>query len=317
MANFVIEIELKSSFPQQIMKKIVFVVNPISGTKSKQRILDLIAGFFEPEQWAVEVKRTESPGHAERLANEAARSGADVVVAVGGDGTVNEVARGIVHTESALGIVPCGSGNGLARHLGIPMNPQKALRTLKRMDVRTCDYGLINGHPFFCTAGTGFDALVSDTFAHAGKRGFSTYVKTTLKVGLKYKGEKYDVEIQNDGTTRQLGTQRYWLVTAGNAAQYGNDFYITPGASLCDGKLNVNLWKSFNIHTHPLISSRLVLKNIGKSRFVDIVECEKIVIRRQTDGPIHWDGDPSHSAKDVTIEVVKAGIKMIAGKVRI
>lgn len=299
------------------MKKIVFIVNPTSGTKSKQHILDLIPTIFEPNEWSVEVKNTEYAGHAETLSKEAAENGAMAVVAVGGDGTVNEVARGLIKTDTALGIVPCGSGNGLARHLGIPMNPKKALKTLVKTDIRTCDYGLVNGHPFFCTAGTGFDALVSDTFAHAGKRGLSTYVKTTLKVGLSYKGERYDVEIENDGQTQKLGSQRYWLITAGNAAQYGNDFYITPGASLCDGKLNVNLWKSFNIHTHPLISSRLVLKNIGKSRFVDILACDKITIHRQAEGPIHWDGDPAEGPKDITIEIVKSGIKMIAGKDKI
>lgn len=299
------------------MNRIAFIVNPTSGTSDKNKIIDLIPRVFGGKEWQVEVLKTEYAGHAETLAREASSKGTDVLVAVGGDGTVNEVARGIVHTDSALGIVPCGSGNGLARHLGIPMNPEKALRTLARMDVRTCDYGLINGHPFFCTAGTGFDAQVSDTFAHAGKRGLSTYVRTTLKVGFEYKGEEYDVEITNDGDTQQLGTKRYWLITAGNAAQYGNECYITPGASLCDGKLNVNLWKSFNTLTHPFISSRLLMRNIDKSQFVDILACDKITIRRQSEGPIHWDGDPAQGPKEIIIEVRKSGIKMIAGKERI
>lgn len=295
------------------MDKIVFIVNPTSGTKSKQHILDMIPSCFDPSRWNTEIVRTEFAGHAEQLARQAAQRGAKAVVAVGGDGTVNEVGRGIVHTDTALGIVPCGSGNGLARHLGIPMNPRKALQTISKMDIRTCDYGLINGHPFFCTAGIGFDAVVSDTFAHAGKRGLSTYVKTTLKVGLGYRGETYDVEIENNGEKRRI-KDRMWLITAGNAAQYGNDFYITPGASVCDGKLHVNLWKYFNIFTHPFISSRLLLRNIDKSRFVELTECDRIHIHRQTGGPIQWDGDPAQGTEDITIEIVKAGIKMISGK---
>lgn len=294
--------------------KIVFIVNPTSGTKSKQRILNIIPLIFKGSEWDVKIALTQYAGHAQELARKAVDEGAKVVVAVGGDGTVNEVASGIVHTETALGIVPCGSGNGLARHLGIPMNPRHALRVLLNMDIRVCDYGLINGHPFFCTAGTGFDAEVSNTFARAGKRGLSTYIKTTMKVGLTYKGENYDVEIVDDGVTRHLGAQRYWLITAGNASQYGNNFYITPGASLCDGKLNVNLWKHFNVHTHPLISSRLIMKNIAKSRYVDVVACEKIIIHRQANGPIHWDGDPTQGPKDITIEIIKSGIKMVVGK---
>lgn len=297
--------------------QIVFIVNPTSGTKSKQHIMDLIPQMFRDEEWQARIVCTEYAGHAEELAREAAKEGAVAVVAVGGDGTVNEVARGIVHTESALGIVPCGSGNGLARHLGIPMNPRKALQKLARMDIRLCDYGLINGHPFFCTAGVGFDAQVSDTFAHAGKRGLSTYVKTTLKVGMQYKGEKYDVEIENDGETQRIEGKRLWLVTAGNAAQYGNDCYIVPNASICDGKLHVNLWKVFNIATHPFISSRLIFRNINKSKFVSILPCDKVTIHRQTEGPIHWDGDPANGPRDIVIEVVKSGIKMIAGKDRI
>lgn len=290
--------------------KIIFIVNPISGTKSKQHILDIIPEYFGDGKYEYEIKHTERAGHAEELAREAAQNGAIAAVAVGGDGTVNEVARGIVHTETALGIIPCGSGNGLARHIGIPMKAEKALETLKRMDIKQCDYGKICGHPFFCTAGVGFDAQVSYTFARAGKRGLPTYLKTTIGVGLKYKGETYNIEIDDSG---KIERKKCWLVTAANAAQYGNDFYIAPKASVCDGKLDVNIWTTFNKIISPSIGVRLHNATIDHSKHVTMVKCDKIIVHREKEGPIQWDGDPADGPKDVTMEVVAGGIKMVVG----
>lgn len=295
------------------MKSVFFIVNPVSGTKGKEHIVSLIPQYFTPQTWEVTILHTEHAGHAKELAQQAAAQGATAVVAIGGDGTVNEVASGLVHTQTALGIVPCGSGNGLARHLGIPMKPQKALEVLSRMDVHLCDYGLVNGHPFFCTAGVGFDAMVSDTFAHAGKRGLPTYIRTTLSVGLKYPGEKYDIEIENDGKIQVIEGKRYWLVTAGNAAQYGNDFYITPKASICDGKLDVNLWRVFSKLESPVVCSQLYLRRIDRNRHVQTLKCDRITIHRTKCGPLHWDGDPSDGPLDITMSIVKQGILMITG----
>lgn len=294
--------------------KIVFIVNPISGTKGKEHIIDLIPTYFNGTPYTFEIKQTEHAGHAEQLAREAAQEGALAAVAVGGDGTVNEVARGIVHTDTALGIIPCGSGNGLARHLGIPMKAEKALKVLCEMNIQLCDYGKICGHPFFCTAGVGFDAEVSDTFAKAGKRGLITYIKTTVGVGLRYKGEEYEIEIENDGKTETLKNNRYWLVTAANAAQYGNDFYIAPQASVCDGKLDINIWSIFNKMTTPLVGFRLANSTIDKNTNVQVIKCDKVTIKRQKEMPIQWDGDPAMGPKDVVMECVAKGIKMIVGK---
>lgn len=290
------------------MKKFVFIVNPISGTHNKEKILSIIPTIFSENEYAVYF--TERAGHATELSQQAAKDGALVVTAIGGDGTVNEVARGIVHTEAALGIVPCGSGNGLARHLGISMKPEEALHTLKECNIQTCDYGKINGHPFFCTAGVGFDAEVSDTFAKAGKRGLPTYLKTTIGVGLKYKGEEMDLEF-DDGEV--IKDERFWLITAGNAAQYGNDFFITPDASLRDGYLDVNLWKPFNKLTSPIVGLELYEKWITKNSKVRVKRCKKVTIHRKKEGVIQWDGDPAQGPKDLIMEIVEGGIKMVVG----
>ena len=289
--------------------KLIFIVNPISGTKGKQHIIDLIPTYFEAGTY--DIRYTERAGHAKEIAHEAALEGVKVAVAVGGDGTVNEVASGLVHTGTALGIIPCGSGNGLARHLGIPMRAEKALEVLQAMDIRLCDYGLICEHPFFCTAGVGFDAQVSYNFAKAGSRGLPTYLKTTIGVGMKYQGEDYSIEIHDNNKQEQ---KRCWLVTAANAAQYGNDFFIAPKASVCDGLLDVNIWTTFNKLTSPIVGLRLHNGTIDQNKHVEVVRCKKITINREKEGPIQWDGDPAKGPKDIVIEPVEKGIHMVVGK---
>ena len=162
-------------------KRIVFIVNPISGTNSKKTILKMINNRLDPNQFEWEVKTTEYMGHATEIARTAANQGIDIVCAIGGDGTVNETARAIAHSETALAIIPAGSGNGLARHLHIPVDAQGAIRVLNECNLSTMDYGLINDHPFFCTCGMGFDAFISMKFAQAGKRGPLTYMENVLK----------------------------------------------------------------------------------------------------------------------------------------
>ena len=193
--------------------KITFIVNPISGTSSKEHIPELIDEMLDHERFDHEVRQTEYRGHAAEIARESAEAGVDIVVAVGGDGTVNEVARSLVHTQTALGIIPTGSGNGLARHLCIPMNSSKALEIINQCQIEAFDYGVINGLPFFCTCGMGFDAFISLKFAEAGKRGPITYVENVLKEGLKYKPETYEI-------VDETGTKHYkaFLIACANAS---------------------------------------------------------------------------------------------------
>ena len=167
-------------------KKIWFIINPISGTKDKAGIVAAIHKYMTPDRFDIEIRYTQCKGHAAKIAAEAISHNVDIVVAVGGDGTVNETARALIHTHVALGIVPCGSGNGLARHLGLPMNPKKALAVISECNICPLDYGLINGQPFFCTAGVGFDAFLSDMFNKSSHRGLLSYVENALKAGVTY-----------------------------------------------------------------------------------------------------------------------------------
>ena len=288
------------------MKRIVFIMNPISGTQNKAGIPELIEKTIDHEQFSYELRMTEHAGHASEIASEAKEQGVDIVVAIGGDGTVNEVARAIVHSQTALGIIPCGSGNGLARHLLLPMNLKKSIEIINSCEIHELDYGIINGHPFFCTCGMGFDAFVSHKFAEAGKRGPITYVENVLREGLKYKPETYEIQDET-GTTRA----KAFLISCANASQYGNNAYIAPQASMSDGLLDVIIMEPFDVIEAPQISIEMFNKTLDKNSKIKTFKCKRLHIHRKQPGYIHYDGDPIMTDADVDIELKSKGIRVV------
>ena len=287
-------------------KKAVFVINLISGTSDKAAIPGLIDQYLDKTQFEYEIAVTQYAGHASEIATKAKDDGVDVVVAVGGDGTVNEVARAIVHSNTALGIIPCGSGNGLARHLLLPLNVRKAIDVINRGEVRQLDYGIINDYPFFCTCGMGFDAFVSMKFAEAGKRGPITYVENVLREGLKYKPETYIIKDEN-------GTLRYkaFLISCANASQYGNNAYIAPQASMSDGLMDVIIMEPFDVFEAPQISIEMFSKTLDKNSKIKTFRTRHLHIHRDKPGVIHYDGDPVMTGADIDIELKPKGINII------
>ena len=287
-------------------KKAVFVINLNSGTSSKAAIPGLIENTIDKEKFDYEIVVTQYAGHASEIASRAKDEGKDIVVAVGGDGTVNEVARAIVHSGTALGIIPCGSGNGLARHLLLPMNVKKAIEVLNECEIRALDYGIINGYPFFCTCGMGFDAFVSQKFAEAGKRGPITYVENVLREGLKYQPETYILQDEN-------GTIKYkaFLISCANASQYGNNAYIAPQASMSDGLMDVIIMEPFAVFEAPQISIDMFNKTLDKSSKIKTFKCRKLHIHRSKPGAIHYDGDPAMTGEDIDVDLVPNGINIV------
>lgn len=296
------------------MRRVTFIINPISGTKKKAEIPGLIHNLLNKSDIDFEIVNTEYAGHATEIAKGKAEAGVDIVVAVGGDGTVNEVASALVDTGAALGIIPCGSGNGLARHLGIPMGRKEAIKLLLDGEVQKMDYGLINGkQKFFCSCGVGFDALVSWKFAHASKRGLMTYCTIAAKENFKYKPEVYTLKTD----TGDILTDKAFVIACGNAAQYGNDAFIAPHASAQDGELDVTLIRPINLFDAGKLAYQLFKKKIDHNKKVKTLRCKKLQLIRQKEGVMHFDGEPVMVPKDIEVEIIKAGLNVFTPKNRI
>lgn len=281
-------------------------MNPISGTSDKKDIPYLIEKLLDKEQFDYSIRETEYAGHAYEIAKESKEQGIDIVVAVGGDGTVNEVGRALVHSNTALGIIPTGSGNGLARHLLIPMKIKGAIQVLNDCEITDLDYGIINEHPFFCTCGVGFDAFISEKFAEAGKRGPITYLENILKEGLKYEPETYEIEAEN-GTIKK----KAFLISCANASQYGNNAYIAPQASMSDGMIDVIIMEPFDALEASQISIEMFNKTLDKNNKIKTFRSKEIKIYRKAPGVIHYDGDPIETGKEIVVTLKEKGIKIL------
>ena len=289
-----------------LKRKIVFVFNPISGNRRLIPVLPIIERFINRDLYDFSIITTKHKGHATEIAQEYSAKKYDAVIAVGGDGTVNEIGRGLIGTNTALGIIPCGSGNGLARHLGIPMDPYKAVKWLDKSIFTDIDYGTINGNPFFCTCGVGFDAKVSDTFSKAGTRGVLTYMESVLKEIATYKDKLYKLSFDDSSETFEC-----FIVTCANADQWGNNAYIAPTASLQDGLMDVVVIHPFTPLDAPILAFQLFNRQLDRNEKVTIRKCKWLTITRQEDGPAHFDGDPIMLGKEINIEMVPHGLKVL------
>lgn len=266
----------------------------------------MIEKHINRDNYEYVIEDTQYKGHACELSRKYAALGYDAVFAVGGDGTVNETARGLIGSETALGIIPCGSGNGLARHLGIPMDPYKAIRWLDNSRIEKMDYGIINDHPFFCTCGVGFDAEISMSFSKAGSRGIVTYLESIIKEISKYKNATYKLTV--DGIEQEYSA---FIVTCANAGQWGNNAYIAPQASVRDGLLDIAIIPSLTAVDAPLMALQLFNKQIDKNRNVRMLKCKELKISRADNGVAHFDGEPVMLGKEITIRIVPDSLTVV------
>ena len=289
-----------------VKRKIVFVHNPISGSHRLIPVIPIIERFVNSNLYDFSIVSTRHKGHATELAREYAAKNYDAVIAVGGDGTVNEVGCGLIGTGTALGIIPCGSGNGLARHLGIPMDPFKAVKWLDKSIFTEIDYGMMDDQPFFCTCGVGFDAKVSDSFSRAGSRGVLTYLESIMKEIATYHNETYKLSFDNSSETFEA-----FFITCANADQWGNNAFIAPTASLQDGLLDVICAHPFSVVDAPLIAFQLFNKQIDRNPNVSVKKCRRVTITRDSEGPAHFDGEPVMSGKEIHIKLVSGGLKVL------
>lgn len=284
-----------------------FIFNPRSGHNARNPwLLGRTRDFIAEHGLDAVVVPTERPRHATELALRALDEGCRLVVAIGGDGTMNEVASALVGSDAALGLIPCGSGNGLGRHLGVPGPGKGAFRTLLGGHTRLVDTGVAAGHPFFNAAGLGFDAEISARFNALSSRGLPAYARTTLKTLLGYRPQHYTIRV--DG--RAPLVSRAFLVAVANSDQYGNDCYIAPHARVDDGLLDLTLVRRLSFFNALPLTERLFTKRIDGSPSVVRLRAPRFVIERPGPGPIHTDGEVRDCGREVEVVVRPASLRI-------
>lgn len=287
-------------------KKMYVIINPISGNKSKKAIPEMLTSLLDAHIFDIHIFLTSFEGHATLIATEALQDKVSYVIAVGGDGTINEIAKVLVGTDTILGIIPSGSGNGLARDLHISMDFRSAIEIIKENNITNIDYGIANGHIFFCTCGVGFDAKVSEKVLNQVSRGKIMYVKSMLEVLMSYDPEQYIVE-SPDGSF----ADKAFLITCANASQYGNNGYIAPHANIQDGKMNIAILKPFPIIDAAKTALQLVSKNISNNSYLEEIVTNQVLIKREKAGLMHLDGNAIYTGKDITVQIIHKGLRVL------
>ncbi|NGX33021.1 MAG: Diacylglycerol kinase [Candidatus Anoxychlamydiales bacterium] len=275
------------SNPQSSDKqKIRFIVNPISGTKNKKFILKIIHKYLDKKKYDYEICYTKAKKHATELSFDAAHLKYAAVIAIGGDGTVNEVAKGLVGSKTKMGIIPTGSGNGLARHLYISKNPIKAVTIINNFRSTKMDSIKINDEVFVSVAGIGFDAHIAEKFSKVKKRGFFSYANLVLKEYFNYKPKTFEMIV--DGKKE---TKKALLISFANGSQYGNNIQIAPNAKIGDGSFEVAILKNPSFFDRISTLLRLRYGSIDKSKYFESFKCRSLKID-QKNLITHIDGEP-------------------------
>ena len=286
-------------------EEILFIVNPISGTGKQKHLNAILEKTLDFNAFSPTILYTQHAGHATELSREAIGK-YRYVVAVGGDGTVNEVVKGLVGSDTTMGIIPVGSGNGLARHLNIPMKMDEAVKVINKRLTERIDTVKINDELSVNVSGTGFDAHVAHKFAKNGKRGSIPYVKIAATEFQQYKTQAYKIVADGQPMFRNA-----FMISLANSTQFGNNALISPEAKINDGLVDVCIMSEFPKVEAPALAARLFNRTMHKSNFLEIIRARKVEI--DTNHPIvcHIDGEPVVFDDMLNIEVLPASLSII------
>jgi diacylglycerol kinase (ATP) len=291
-----------------LKRKALFIINPVAGGKKKDDVPALIEKTLDKAIFETSVIFSDAAKHAHIIAKDAVGK-FDLVVAVGGDGTVNEIASALTGSNTVMGVLPYGSGNGLSRFLGIPMDTEAAIKNINNWHVEAIDSATANGEWFFNMAGMGFDAHIAEVFSHGEKRGFSTYIKSAFREISNYKADTYYINI--DGVKSQ---HEAFMLSFANSSQYGNNAHVSPHASVQDGLIDVCVIRPFPLWRFIGMGIRMFTKTAEGSKYVTIMRGKNIRVKRDKPGPMHLDGEPRMAGTDIEINVVPSSLKIIAGE---
>lgn len=289
-------------------KKIIFIINPISGHHNKNNFPNLVEKHIDKNQYEYSIVFTEYAGHATELTKKAIEDDFDYIAAVGGDGTINEVAKCLIGKRQILVIVPLGSGNGLARHLELPFKPERLIsEVINKGKVYKIDTAVMNDIPFISIAGIGFDALIADYFAKDENRGFMTYAKLITEKYPNYRQKEYTLVLDDEKTIEC----KPFFVTFANSSQFGYNAEISPKASVQDGLIDVCIFKKPNILEVPIVATYFLAKQIDKSNFIDIYKAKKIKVTRKVAEVANIDGEAVEMSKDITVEIIPLSLNIL------
>ena len=288
-------------------KKIRFIINPISGIAKKSEIPGMIEEHLDLDQFDYDIVITEYRKHARVIAKQSAIEGYDIVCAVGGDGSVHEVGTALIGTKTKLAILPTGSGNGLARHLNIPLNVKDAIKCINSNQSIQMDTVLVNDKSFLGVGGYGFDAVIAQKFEKHTRRGLRGYIYLIIREFFKY--NPINVSIDLDGKVKTLPVV---LCTVANASQFGNGFKVSPNSDVTDGELELCILKPFSIWSAPSIIYRFFRNSSDRSRFSEIIPFKKVKLKLSKK-IAHYDGEPFEVKEELNVSVVPKSLNILVG----
>jgi YegS/Rv2252/BmrU family lipid kinase len=283
--------------------KALFVVNARSGRK---RDFDIAAVIGKAWAFEHEIVSCAEKEDLDGILDRGEANGVDVVFAVGGDGTVHETAKRLIGRKAALGILPIGSGNGFARHIGLPIDPAASLDSCRGGRIVEIDTARVNEHPFLGVMGIGFDAVIADRFASSHVRGLETYIRAGLRAFADFKAEEY--EVTANGAVMKKAA---FVIAIANSGQYGNNARIAPLASLQDGLLDVVIIDDTNVIHAAFLLARLFSGTMHRAGGVTSLQTEEVTIVRPAAGPAHLDGEPFTLPRELHVRVVPRSLRLL------
>ncbi len=287
-------------------KRVFFIINKFSGGGYSPLVEGKIITQCSKQNIECTIEFTQGRGHASELAKEASEKGFDMVFAVGGDGTVNEVAKGLVHTNTPMGIIPNGSGNGLARHLGIPMNFTKSLSLLYSTKVILMDTFLVNNKLSVNVSGIGFDGHVASMFGKDGKRGFLSYSKLVLKEYKNFKEFDSSIVINGEELDRKA-----FIISMANSSQFGNNAKVAPHASVCDNLIDVSIIKKVSVLSSLGFGYQMFTGQLERSPFVEIKQVKNLILNLKHPISYHIDGEGMPPTNEFQIKILPSSLHMV------